>query len=81
MPSAWFLNEIESPRDRTLDLPFSFHYKCIMSPKKHLSLARGEKFHIDVRATFAAVFVLIYWLRGYRLSAVANRFELRCQLK
>ena len=31
-------------------------------------------------ATFAAVFVLIYWLREFPLSAV-NRFELRCQLK
>ena len=32
-------------------------------------------------ATFAAVFVLIYRLREFPLSAVANRFELRSQLK
>ena len=32
-------------------------------------------------AAFAAVFVLIYWFREFPLSAVADRFELRCQLK
>ena len=31
-------------------------------------------------ATFAAVFVLIYWLGEFTLSAVINHFELRCQL-
>ena len=31
--------------------------------------------------TFASVFVLTYWLRKFPLSAVANRFELRCQSK
>ena len=29
-------------------------------------------------ATFAAVFILIYRLREFPLSAVTNRFELRC---
>ena len=33
----------------------------------------------DFRATFAAVFDLIYWFREFPLSAVANRCELRCQ--
>ena len=32
-------------------------------------------------ATFAAIFVLIYRLRQFPLSAVNNRLELRCQLK
>ena len=32
-------------------------------------------------ATFTALFVLIYWLREFPLSAVANSFEQRCQLK
>ena len=31
--------------------------------------------------TFAPVFVLINWLIEFPSSAVANRFELRCQLK
>ena len=28
-----------------------------------------------------AVFILIYWLTEFSLSAVGNRFELRCQSK
>ena len=32
-------------------------------------------------ATFAVVFVLIYQLREFSLSAFTNRIELRCQLK
>ena len=32
-------------------------------------------------ATFAAVVVFVYQLREFSFSAVANHFELRCQLK
>ena len=32
-------------------------------------------------ATFADLFVLNYWSREFLLSAIANRFELRCQSK
>ena len=36
----------------------------------------------DQNATFdLSLTGLIYWLREFPLSAVANRFELRCQLK
>ena len=27
-----------------------------------------------------AVFVLIYWLREFHFSTIANRFELRCEI-
>ena len=37
--------------------------------------------YLGFRATFAALFVLNYWLREFLLSAIANRFELRCQSK
>ena len=46
----------------------------------HLLLAQGERSPFWLRATFVAVFVLICWLRGLPLSAVAYRFELRYQL-
>ena len=32
----------QNPRDRTLDLPFFFHYNHITSLKNHLSLAQSE---------------------------------------
>ena len=31
------------------------------------------------RATLAALFVLNYWLRGFPLYTIEDRFELRCQ--
>ena len=42
MPSAQLLNQINKIRDRTLDLPFFFRYKHIISLKNHLSLAQSE---------------------------------------
>ena len=47
----------------------------------HLLLAQGESSPYLSGATFAEVFVLIYWLREFSLPSVANRFELRCALK
>ena len=37
--------------------------------------------YLGFKETFAALFVLNCWLREFPLSAIANRFELRCQSK
>ena len=68
-------------RERTVDLPFSFRCKHITFLKATFCLHRARVCITGFGATFAAVFDLIYWLRELPLSAVANRFELRCQLK
>ena len=68
--------------DITLDLPFYSRLKRITSLK-------NLPFHPhQVRvcttgfgATFAAVFVLNYWLKEFLLSAFVYRFELRCEPK
>ena len=61
-----------------LDLPSFFRYKCVISLKRHLLLAQGV-FPTGFGATFAAVFILIYWFREFPSFVVANRFELKCQ--
>ena len=43
--------------------------------------AENESLSYYFRATVAAMFVMIHWLREFPLSAVTNRFELRCELK
>ena len=67
----------QDPRDRTLDLPFFFRSKDITSHKNRLLLEQVENLPYWFLETFAAMFVLIYRLREFLLSAVANRFELR----
>ena len=69
--------------DRTLDLPLSFRLKHITSLKK-TSLRRHQVRilpHYWFQGNFAATFVLNYRLRELPLSAVTNRFELRCEPK
>ena len=67
--------------DRTMDLPFFFRYKDIASLKNLPSLAPSENLPHWFQGNFAAVSVLISWLRGFLLSAFANRFELMCLSK
>ena len=71
----------QNPPDRTLDLPLFFRYKHIISHKNLLSLAQGESLPYWFEATIAALFVLVYLFREFLLSAINNRFELRCQSK
>ena len=71
----------QNPQDGTLDLPFFFRYKHITSLKTTFRLHKARACPAGFRATSAAVFVLIYWLREFHLSAFANRFELRCEPK
>ena len=70
----------QNPREQTLVIPSSFVIRTT-SLRCHLLLAQGESLPYWFRSNFAAVFVLIYWLREFCLSAVVNRFEMRCQLK
>ena len=78
--SAFESNE-QNLQDRALNLPFFFRYEHITSLKNHLSLAQGKSLSYLFGATFAAVFVLIYRLREFPLSAVVNNFESSSQLK
>ena len=82
VPSARFLNQInKNPRDRTLDLPFSFRYKHLPPLKNLPSPPPNESLPYWFQGNFAASFVLNFCLREFLLSAFANRFELRCELK
>ena len=82
MPPSRLLNQIkQNPRDRTLDLLFFLCYKHIISLKNNLSPLQGKSLPSCFRATVAAVFVLIHWLREFPLSAVADPFKLECQSK
>ena len=49
--------------------------------KNHLSRAEGDSLPYWFRAAFAAVFASNHSLRECPLSAIANRFEFRCQPK
>ena len=71
----------QNPRDRTLDLPFFFCSKCLTSLKNLPSVAPSESFPYWFQGNFAALFVLIYCLIEFLLSAFANSFELRCEPK
>ena len=64
-----------------LDSHFLFRYKHITFLKNQLSLAQGESLPYLFLGNFCGCVCSIYWLREFLLSAVANRFELRCQLK
>ena len=61
--------------------PFFFRYKDIISLKTTFRLHKARLCPIGFGAAFAAVFALIYWLREFPLTAVANRIELRCKSK
>ena len=71
----------QNPRDRTLDLPFFFCYKHLTSLKNLSSAAPSESFPYWFQSNFVMLFVLVYCLREFLLSAFANRFELRCEPK
>ena len=71
----------QNPRDRTLDLPFFFRLKHITSLKNLPSAAPSESCPFWFQGNFAALFILIYCLREFLLSAFVNRFEMRCQPK
>ena len=69
----------QNTRDRTLDLPSFFLYTHITSLKNRFRLHKARVCPAGLGATFAVVFVLIYMLREFPLSAVTSRFELRYQ--
>ena len=71
----------QNPRDRTLDLPFFFCYKHIPSLKNLPSPAPNESLPYWFQGNFAASFVFNFCLREFLLSALVNRFELRCEPK
>ena len=71
----------QNPRDRTLDLPFFFRYKCIPSLKNLPSPAPNDSSPYWLQGNFAAPFVFNFCLREFLLSALVNRFELRCEPK
>ena len=71
----------QNPRDRTLDLPFFFCYKHIPSLKNLPSPAPNESLPYWFHGNFAASFVFNFCLREFLLSALVNRFELRCEPK
>ena len=76
MPPARLLNQINKPV--RLHSPFFFRYKHITSLKSICRLHKARVCPTGFGASFAAMFVLNYWLREFPLSVVANRFELRC---
>ena len=71
----------QNPRDRTLDSSIFFHYKHIPSLKNLPSPAPNESLPYWFQGNFAASFVFNFCLREFLLSALVNRFELRCEPK
>ena len=71
----------QNPRDRTLDLPFFFWCKHMPSLKTLPSPAPNESSAYWFQGNFAASFVFNFCLREFLLSALVNRFELRCEPK
>ena len=67
----------QDPQNRTLDLPFLFHNKHITSLTNHPSPTPSESLPSWFQGNSVVMFVLSFWLRGFLLSAFANRFELR----
>ena len=65
----------QNPRDKTLDLTLLFYHKPVTSLKNHFCMHKAGVCPVGFGATFAAVFVFIYQLREFALSAVNNRFE------
>ena len=76
--SSWIK---QYPQDRTLYLPFFFHYKHITSLKNLPLPTPDESWPYWFQGNFVAVFVLNYLLREFLLSAFANCFGLRCEMK
>ena len=64
-----------------MDLLFLFRYEHIPSLIKVPLPAPNETLPHWFHGNFAAMFVLIYWLRKFLFSPFANRFELRCEPK
>ena len=56
-------------------------HKDMTSLKKVPSPALSKSLPYWFLGNFAAMFVLNYWLREFPLSAIANRFEWRCEPK
>ena len=67
--------------DRTSDFPFFFRLKHITSLKSLPLPAPSESLPYWFQGNSAAVFVLVYCLREFLLSALANSFELNCEPK
>ena len=59
----------QNPRDRPLDLPFTFRHKSIPSLKSLPSPAPNESLPYWFQGNFAASFVLKFCLREFLLSA------------
>ena len=68
------------PRSGTLDLPFFFRYKHITALKNDLSLLKARVCPVVLGQLLQPV---CFDLLVERVSfvAIANRFEVRCQLK
>ena len=58
-----------------------FNFTATFSLVKISLLAQSESLPYWFGEMFMVVFVLIYRLREFPLSAVTNRFELSCQLR
>ena len=71
----------QNPPDRALGLSFPFRFMHVTFLKNVPSPAPRESLPYWFQGNFAAMFVLNYWLREFPLSALANRFELRCEPK
>ena len=71
----------QNPGHRTLDLPFFLCYKHIPSLKNLPSPVPNESSPYWFQGNFAASFVFNFCLREILLSALVNRFELRCEAK
>ena len=55
----------QNPPDRSLGLPFFFHHKHIASLRKVPSPSPSESLSYWFQVSFAAMFVLNYWLREF----------------
>ena len=71
----------QNPRDRTLCLPFFFRYKHKASIKNLLSPAKGDSLPYWFQGNFCSPVWFDLPVERILLSAVINRFELRCQLR
>ena len=71
----------QNAKDRTIDLPFFFHYEHISSLKNLPSPAPNESLPYWFQGNFAPSFVLNFCLKEFLLSTFANRFEFKCEPK
>ena len=70
----------QNARTSALDSPFFFHSKDVNSLKTTFCLHKARVCPTGFWQLLRPCSLLIYWLREFLLSAVANRFEFRCQL-